>query len=566
MPQRRSRRRTVAGVPADLATIARDVGSLLVMQATLMTVTVGVAAAFGEWYAALAFLLSGGATAAIGFGARRAFEAAPNPGAKHGMIIAAAGWFSTAVFGAIPFVLTAYFTPVGVMDTYVPAGAAYEPIAVGAGTTRSSLAYFRSPLHAFFESMSGWTGSGLTMAIHEPSLPRTIQWWRSLIQWVGGVGVIVLTVSILARPGSGSYALYRGEAREEKIHPSVVSTVRTVWKIFVLYTIASVLALFAAIRTSDYGSQLPLWEAGWQALNHAMTGLSTGGFSVTDNSIETYDSPLIETVLLPIMTLGAIAFPIHYVILRDRDLRPLVTDLQTRWLFVLFGVGVLLLSVQNVAALSSTRAAFTGTADWLGLPSLGLFTVAQADAIRDSVFQFVSALTCTGFQSSPVGDWSAGGKLIVSGAMVLGGAAGSTVGGIKIIRGYTIGRGIKWQFSRVFLPASAVVTAKIDGRVLDRGEMEREFSEAAIVTLLWVLVLVATSVILVNVAGAEFGYADALFEVASAQGNVGLSTGITGPTMNPLAEAMLVLNMWIGRLEIIPVLVFLRSALYGLEP
>ncbi|WP_101296627.1 TrkH family potassium uptake protein [Halegenticoccus soli] len=555
--RRRGRRSTVAGVPADLATIARDVGSLLAMQAALMTVTVGVAAVFGEWYAALAFLVAGGLTAGVGLGARRLFAEAPNPRAKHGMIIAAAGWLSTAAFGALPFLFAAHFVPTEAMQSYVPAGADYA---------QSSLIYFRNPLHALFESMSGWTGSGLTMAVHEPSLPRSIQWWRSLIQWVGGVGVIVLTVSILARPGSGSYALYRGEAREEKIHPSVISTVRTVWKIFVLYTVISVVALFAAIRASDYGSQLPLREAGWQALNHAMTGLATGGFSVTDNSIATYNSPLVEGVLLPIMTLGAIAFPIHYVVLEDRNLRLLASDLQTRWLFILFAVGSFLLATQNVVALPATEAAFTGGADWLGLPSLGLVTVAQADALRDSVFQFVSALTCTGFQSSPIGEWSAGGKLIVSGAMVLGGAAGSTVGGIKIIRGYTIGRGIAWQFSRVFLPPSAVVAAKIDGRVLNREEMEREFSEAAIVSLLWLLVLVASSVVLVNLAGPEFGYADAVFEVASAQGNVGLSTGITGPTMNPLAEGMFVLNMWIGRLEIIPVLVFLRSALYGLEP
>ena len=150
--------------------------------------------------------------------------------------------------------------------------------------------------------------------------------------------------------------------------------------------------------------------------------------------------------------------------------------------------------------------------------------------------------------------------------MVLGGAAGSTVGGIKIIRGYTIARGFVWQFSRVFLPKNAVVTARIGDRTLDRGSMEREFSEAAIVTLLWLIILVTSSLVLTNVAGPEFGYADALFEVASAQGNVGLSSGITGPSMSPLAEGMFVLNMWVGRLEIIPILVFIRAGLYGLDP
>ncbi|UVE49239.1 potassium transporter Trk [Haloferax larsenii] len=550
------RGRTVAGWPLDLAVIARDVGSLLAMESLLMTVSVLVAVGFGEWYAALAFFTAAGATAAVGLGARKAFQSAPAPRMKHGMIIAAAGWFATASFGSLPFYLTAHFAPDAAFSALVPAGVEY---------TQSSLVYFRNPLHALFESMSGWTGSGLTMGIHEPSLPRTIQWWRSLIQWVGGVGVIVLTVSILSRPGSGSYALYRGEAREEKIHPSVVSTVRTVWKIFVGYTLLSVVVLFFAIRASAYGSTLPLWEVAWQALNHAMTGLSTGGFAVTDNSIGTYDSPLIETVLLPIMALGAIAFPVHYTILRNRDVDKLWTDLQTRWLLVIFGVGIAGLTLQNLVSLPATAgSAFVETTDYFGLA--GVVGGPGADAIRDSAFHWVSALSCTGFQAAPLGQWSDGGKLLLSGAMTLGGAAGSTVGGIKIIRGYTISRGIQWQFSRVFLPESTVVNIEMNGRRLSRSEMEREFSEAAIVSMLWVLLLVASSVLLVNLAGPEFTYADALFEVASAQGNVGISTGITGPSMNPYAETMFLFNMWIGRLEIIPVLVFFRSVLYGLNP
>ncbi len=547
-----SRNGTINGVPTDLATIVRDIGALLLMEAGLMLLSVGIAFVFREWYTAAGFLIASGATALVGYGGRQLFSEAPNPLMKHGMIIAAAGWFVVACFGALPFLLTAYLTPESVQAAYVPTGAEYST---------SSLQYFASPLHALFESMSGWTGSGLTMAVHEPSLPRTIQWWRSLIQWVGGVGVIVLTVSVLKRSGSGSYALYQSETREEKIHPSIVSTVRTIWRVFLLYTALSVVAMVIAIRLSPYGSQLSTFEVAWQGLNHAMTGLATGGFSVTDNSIATYNSPLIEGVLLPIMTLGAIAFPIHYAMLKDRNPRRLLDDVQTRVLFALFGLGVLALSVQN---LSTLPVAEYGRA--VGIPPSVGVSPAQFDAIRDATFQFISALTCTGFQSSPIGSWSAGGKLIISGAMVLGGAAGSTVGGIKLIRGYTVLRGIRYQFTRVFLPANAIVTTRIGNRRLSREQMEREFSEAAIVALLWVLLLGLSSLVLVNAVGVGFDYADALFEVASAQGNVGLSTGIVGPSMSPLAEGMFVLNMWIGRLEIIPVLVLTRALLYGLDP
>ena len=556
-------------LPTDLTVIVRDIGSLLLMEAGLMTVTTVVALGFWEFYAALGFLLAGGVTAAVGGLATRRFADAPDPKMKHGMVIAAGGWLMIAVFGSLPLIATAWLTPPAVMDAFVPAAAdtsSWRPVSVGGTTTVSSLAYFRNPLHAVFESMSGWTGSGLTMAVREPSLPRAVQWWRSLIQWVGGVGVIVLTVSILSRPGSGSYALYRSEAREEKIHPSVVSTVRTVWRLVVGYTVLAFVALFAAIRASEsaYAASLSPTDAAWQALNHAMTGLTTGGFSVTDNSIATYESPLVEAVLLPIMILGAIAFPIHYVVLRERSVRELTSDLQTRWLLLLLAAGVVALSAQNVASVPATTSAFTGRSFLSGVaPAVD---GPQLDAVRDSTFQWISALTCTGFQSAPIGRWLAGAKVLVVGAMVLGGAAGSTVGGIKIVRGYTVARGIAWQVSRVFLPKNAVVTVRIGDRRLDRAAMEREFSEATVVTLLWLVVLVAGSLVLVNVAGPEFSYADALFEVASAQGNVGLSSGITGPTMSPLAEAMFVLNMWVGRLEIIPALVFVRAALYGLDP
>ena len=538
-------------IPTDVAVVVRDIGSLLLVEAALMAASVLVALLFREFYVALGFLLASAVTSLVGYSARRRFGNAPDPLMKHGMVIAAAGWLSVAVFGALPFLLSAVLVPPAVRVSFVPAGMA----------SVSSLTYFANPIHALFESMSGWTGSGLTMAVHEPTLPRTLQWWRSVIQWVGGVGVIVLSVSILARPGSGSYALYRSEARQQKIHPSIVSTVRTIWKVFLSYTAVSILVFFLALSLSQYGAGLSLFETFWQALNHAMTGLATGGFSVTDESIATYNSPLIEVVLLPVMTAGAIAFPVHYAVLSNRDLGRFRGDIQTRLLFVLLLLGAIGLSTQNLLDLG--HADFGRT---VAIPARFGVSVTGVDAVRDAVFQFVSGLTCTGFQTSPIGSWSAGAKLILSGAMVLGGAAGSTVGGIKIIRGYTALRGITWQFGRVFLPTNAVVSTQIGDRRLNREEMEREFAEAAVVSLLWLLLLGLGTLVVVNTAGPRFGYIDVLFEVASAQGNVGLSTGITGPSMSPVAEVMLIFNMWIGRLEIIPILVFLRGLLYGLNP
>jgi len=193
-------------------------------------------------------------------------------------VTAALGWIFISLIGSIPFIMIGFNKndPLVTMDF----------------------------LSAFFESMSGWTGTGLTMVDRESLLPYTLQFWRSIIQWIGGVGVIVLTLSILARPGTGSFVLYRSEGRERKTHPSIVSTVRTIWWIFLLYTIIGVIAL--AIIGSITSNGMGLWES----LNHAMTGIATGGFSVADDSIVGFGT-ISQIAIVFLMILGGIAFAYH---------------------------------------------------------------------------------------------------------------------------------------------------------------------------------------------------------------------------------------------------------------
>ncbi|MFB6165204.1 MAG: TrkH family potassium uptake protein [Haloarculaceae archaeon] len=506
-----------------LRTIARDLGRILQALSVMPFVSVLVSVAWGEFYAVPVLVVSGVLPLGIGLALARRYADAADPGKLHGMMIAAAGWLLVAVFGAVPFLLLAWL-------------AALDPgvLSVPASVDTPTLAAFRDPLNAVFESMSGFTGTGLTMTVHEDRLPATLQWWRSFVEWIGGVGVIVLTTAILARPGSGSLTLYESEARSEKIHPSVVSTVRTIWWIFILFTFASIALLWLA--------GMPVWDA----INHAMTGLATGGFSVTDESIATYDSAVIDFALVPVMTLGSIAFPIHYLVLRG-DVRNLYADLQTRWVFAFFALGTALLTV--VLALSGVYGA--------ALTPATLFA-----AFRYGAFQFVSAASCAGFQTAEsLGTrWPAGAQLTVTLGMVVGAAAGSTVGGIKLIRALTLVKGSIYRIQGVFYPATAVRRFRLDGRVLSDVEAAREFEEAAIVSFLWfVFLVVGLAALLATVDTQQFTLENVLFEIASAQGNVGLSTGITGPAMPALAKVTLLFNMWIGRLEIIPVLVLLRA-------
>ncbi|MFC6769872.1 TrkH family potassium uptake protein [Natrinema soli] len=503
-----------------METIGRDLGRMLEALAGLLFVSLLVPIVWGEYYAIPALIVSGLVPFAIGYFFTTRFRDATKPGKLHGMIIAAAGWFCVAVFGSLPFYFIAWTVE-------------FSPALLGTPSQTTTLAAFTDPLNALFESMSGFTGTGLTMTDNEEVLPRTLQWWRSFIEWIGGVGVIVLTTAILARPGSGSLTLYQSEARSERIHPSIVSTVQTIWWIFILFTFVSILLLWAV--------GMPIWGA----INHGMTGLSTGGFSITDNSIATYDSAAIDFALLPVMLLGSIAFPIHYLILQG-DLRNLYADLQTRWVFIYMSLGTLAL----------TALVYTGdTYD-------SVFA-----AFRYGSFQFVSAATCAGFQTAvdatnvALGRWPAQAQLTVTFGMIVGGAAGSTVGGIKLIRALTLLKGIRFRISDVFYPETAVRRLKINGRRLDEREMRQEFEEAAIIAFLWFAFLgIGTFVLLLLLPQGAYTLENVLFEVASAQGNVGLSTGITGPESLPtLGKVMFLFNMWIGRLEIIPVLVTVRA-------
>lgn len=506
-------------------TVLRNVGRILQAVTLMMLGSIVIALINLEFYAIPAFGISAVVMGGVGTALARGYRGADPPGKLEAMITAASGWAVVGVLGGLPFLLIAWTIA---LDPY--------PVWANTPAMDETTAVFLHPLDAVFESVSGFTGTGLTMAAVEEKLPRSIHWWRSFTEWVGGIGVIVLTVAILARPGSGSFTLFESEARSEKIHPSIVSTVQEIWKIYLGLTLASIV-LFLVVG-------MPLWDA----INHGMTGIATGGFSVHADSIGYYGSPLIEYAVVPVMIAGSIAFPVHYLILKG-ELHNFYTDIQTRWMFIWFTIGSFLL---------------TGI----------LFASGQYDTVEETfrigLFQFVSATSNTGFGTATIGQgttrvWSTGATLLPTIGMLTGAAAGSTVSGLKLIRVITLVKGTIWQINGIFYPDRAVRYLKIGERRLKEDAVDSEYTEAALVTILWVSFLVIGVTVLLWILDPAHPLEYVIFDVMSAQSNVGLDSGITGPTMPAAAKVMLILNMWVGRLEIIPVAVLLRATFKGMN-
>lgn len=499
---------------SDIRTVLRDVGTIFIMLGVVTLVALAVPLFFGEYGANSSFdalsplILASLVFFGAGFPLFYFFKNADPANFKSAMIAAALGWLSISIIGSIPFLLIPYNT---------------------------STMVHMDPLSAFFESMSGWTGTGLTMVENEGLLPYTLQFWRTLIQWIGGVGVIVLTLSILARPGTGSFVLYKGEARDQKTHPSIVSTVRTIWWIFLLYTVIGIILLAIIGSVTNDGMTL------WQSLNHAMTGIATGGFSVTDNSIAGFGM-ISQITIIVLMIFGSIAFAAHYDLLKGR-IKKFLSDTQFKAIILLIILGVAVLTFIN----------------------LGIYGGDIFHSLRQSSFQFISAITCTGFTSvGNLSEWTESAKLMLSFAMVIGGAAGSTAGGIKLFRAVLLYKGVGWRIKRAISTPRRVFVHKLGDKPLSKENAMDLINEAAIISFMWVILLSIGILLIATLLSPSETLGNVIFEVCSAQGNVGLSIGITHIGMSPIAKTMLIFNMWIGRLEIIPIVVLIKS-IFGIR-
>ncbi len=513
-------------------TFIKQVASLQIILGFVMLVPAIFAVIYQEWYSLAGFLIAGIFTALLGYLVYRLFEKTEEPKEKHSLAIAAIGWLMIMVFGAIPYFIIAQITPLEVMQQFVPAGMEYT----------SSLLNFRNPLHCLFESTSAFTTTGLTMAYNEPSVGKSILFYRSFSQWVGGAGFIVMAIAVFRHlPGQGAIQLYGSEASGTKLRTNVIETARAIWKVYFVVTLS--MFVYIAIGTYFILPNYPLAENIFDAINHAMTGQSTGGFSTLDDSIAGYQSAKMDMLFLLPMLLGGLSIPFFYRFIFQRKINELWKDIQTRSMIIASIIGGVVLSL------------FLMSSELVSNP------------FREGVFQFVSALTTTGWQTSNIGGWDDLSVLfIVAAAMIIGGSAGGTVGGIKIIRALLLQKGLKWHINKLFLSKNSIKSVRFDNKLMLPEEMNSELSRAGVFTLIYILFVFVSTLFTVYFMSSDFTLADAIFESASAQGTVGLSSGITDPSMNPILEGVYIIQMWAGRIEIIPILILLRVLFYGTKP
>jgi trk system potassium uptake protein TrkH len=385
-------------------------------------------------------------------------------------------------------------------------------------------------LDAVFESMSGWTDTGITMIRDVDATPHTLLFWRSLMQWMGGLGIVAFTVVMLSRTGLNPSRFYRSEGRSEAFMPSVVQQGLQMWKIYLILTGISIIVILI--------SGVPLWDA----LNIAMTGIATGGFSVHTAGIPYYDNALLEVLIIPVMIAGALPFKIYYT-LYYRKKTGFFKDEQIKLLFMLMLIGCTII-----------------TADLIMYRGLEGF-----EALRKGVFMAVAGATSTGFQTAPVNLWAPVTVLILIFLMFIGGSSGSTAGGIKLSRAAMAYRGILWWFRRSYISCKVIVPFRYGGKIIPKAQAETEVSRNILIIILYMLTIFIAMILIMHFETPNHDTSMVLFDVVSAICNNGISTGFAGPDLSPFSKIVFIFVMWIGRLEIFAVIMFFMGLFKGFE-
>jgi trk system potassium uptake protein TrkH len=439
-----------------------------------------------------AFTLSSAICLITGLTLIKIFKNKKELSVREGFAVVTFGWLTFAVFGALPYLLSG---------------------AIG------------SPLDAIFETMSGFTTTGSTILTDIESLPRSILFWRSLTHWLGGMGIIVLSLAILPMLGVGGMQLFKAEVpgpTADRLKPRIQDTAKLLWGVYVIFTALETLLLMAG-NMSFY-----------DAICHSFATLATGGFSTRNASIAAYDSAYIDWVITLFMFLAGVNFSLHYYALKGR-IGEYFRNEEFRF--------YLLISCSAVAILM-----------WM---NQGTVYDSVVDNLRYSAFQTASILTTTGFATADFELWPVLTQYILLFLMFIGGCAGSTGGGMKVARILLLFKHGIVQLYHLIHPR-AVRLVKLGNNPVDQEVMQSILGFFA----LFVAVFVSASFLM---AASGMDLVSGAAAVIATLGNIGPGLGSVGPVDNfahvsAFGKSVLIFCMLLGRLELFTVLVlFLPS-------
>jgi trk system potassium uptake protein TrkH len=405
---------------------------------------------------------------------------------KDGYLVVIVGWLTMSLFGTFPFLLS------GEISNFTD---------------------------AFFETISGFTTTGASVLTDIESVSKGILFWRSLTQWIGGMGIIVLAVAILPILGIGGMQLFIAEApglSPDKMKPRIKEVAKRLWFIYISLTMLEmVLLMFGGMGFYD-------------AINHALTTMATGGFSTKNDSIAHFDSAYIQYVITFFMFLAGTNFTITYYGLKGKFAKAWSNEEFRNYVII-------------IITLSVCISFFVFSSKWEGFEK----------SFRDSIFQVVSIITTTGFVSADYTAWAPFLTIIFFLLMFVGASAGSTAGGVKIIRHTLLFKNSFLEMKRQLHP-SAVIPVRLNNQAVSR-----DITYNVLAFVMIYLLIYGVGVFLISFTGVDFD--TALGAVATCLGNIGPGLGSVGPVNNfahitPFGKWLLAALMLLGRLELFTVL------------
>jgi len=408
---------------------------------------------------------------------------------RDGVAIVTIGWVMAGLFGTLPFIFS------GTIPNFT---------------------------NAFFESVSGFTTTGASIVTDIEGLPKGILLWRSLTQWFGGIGIILLSIAILPFLGVGGMQLYKAEVPSpvvDKLKPRISETAKTLWKVYLLITLIQIFLLFAGGMTV------------FDSVCHAFCTMPTGGFSTKNASIAHFNSAYFDTIFIIFMLLAGINFSLHYRLIKG-DFKVFGRNPECRVFFALVGIFILIIA----------------------LDIYGNVYESFSKAFRYAAFQVSSIITTTGFVTADYEKWPALSQLILLSCMFMGAMAGSTGGGIKIMRIMLL---LKHGYQQIFhiIHPHAVTTVKLGGKPVPQDILNSIWG----FFILYIGLFIAATLIM---AALGLDMISAFSSVAASIGNIGPGLGMVGPANNYLdvpavGKWVLIFCMLLGRLEIYTVILLL---------